>query len=502
MLKPVNIDLETGISVCIINESDAKKLGVERDDRLILTNPSNRLFVAAVVDLAKDIVKSGEIGISSSIKQEIELESSNTIEVTRAEKPESFQYIIKKINNQALNFDEIKQLVEDIRHNKLSVIELTAYMTAVKINGYNIDEIYAMAKNMSDNGKKLNLNVDGTIVDKHSIGGINGRATMIIVPIVSCFDELYIPKTSSRAITSSSGTADSMEVLANVNINSEQLQTVVEKCHGAMVWGGAFEFAPVDDKIIKIERPLQMDPQGQVIASVLSKKLSVGARKVIVDVPMGKDTKVKNLVEAEDLSGKFVATGKKLGMEIRAVITDASTPCGNTFGPALEARSVLEILEGKTYDNLAEKACELAGELLEMCNVVERGQGYTKSREILKNGRALKKMKQIIETQGKKFDSSDKVPIGEFHEDVFSTKQGYVRDIGIANFTQIALASGAPFDKGSGVMLMQKQNNSVDKGDLLFKIFADNKDKLNYATNLAKKIEPVKVDQIILEEIN
>lgn len=501
-LKANLLDLETNVVVCVLNEIDAKKLGVSHDDRVIITNKKTNSFVAAVVDVAKKTVKQGEIGLSSEAKTELDLTQGLLLEVARAEKPQSFSYIKKKVLGQTLTYDEIKQIVEDIKHNRLSSIELTAFVTAVKINGYSLEETYAMAKNIADNGKYLKLNVDGIIVDKHSIGGINGRATMIVVPIIANFEGLYMPKTSSRAITSASGTADSMEVLADVCLNAERLQNVVEKTNAAMVWGGSFDFAPVDDKIIRIERPLQLDPEGQVIASVLSKKVSVGAKKVVIDVPMGKDMKAKTLTDAERIATNFVGVGKKLGMDIRAVITNASIPCGNTFGPALEAKSVLETLEGKLSDTLAEKACELSGQLLELCGVVERGQGLNKAKSILKTGKALKKIKQIIEVQGKKIDSSKDILLGEFYEDVLAQKSGHVETISIANFTSVALASGCPFDKGAGVLLMQKTLDGVEKDTPLFRIYAENKDKLQSALNLARRIEPIKIEEMIIEEIN
>ncbi len=501
-LKVTVLDLETNVLVCVLNEIDAKKLGVAHDDRVILTNPTNTKFVAAVVDVAKKIINHGEIGITSEAKTELDLVPGSMLEVTRADKPQSFSYIKKKILGQNLTFDEIKQIVDDIKHNRLSSIELTAFVTAVKINGYSLDETYAMARNIADNGKSLKLNVDGIIVDKHSIGGINGRATMIVVPIIANFDGLFMPKTSSRAITSAAGTADSMEVLADVCLNSERLQNVVEKTNASIVWGGSFDFAPVDDKIIRIERPLQLDPEGQVIASVLSKKVSVGAKKVIIDVPMGKDMKAKTLPDAERIATNFVGVGKKLGIDIRAVITNASIPCGNTFGPALEAKSVLETLEGKVNDTLTEKACELAGQLLELCGTVERGQGANKAKQILRSGKALRKMKQIIEVQGKKIDSSKDVVLGEYFEDVVALKSGHIEAISISDFTNVALASGCPFDKGAGILLMQKTLDGVEKDTHLFRIYTENKNKLQSALALAKRIEPVKIEEMIIEEIS
>lgn len=501
-LKVNYFDLETPAIICILNINDARKLGVVPDDRVLLTNPKNNQFIAAVVDVAKTMIKENEIGIPSVVKKELNLDDQAVLKVTRSEKPKSFTTIKKKIEGKTLTFDEIKELVEEIKHNKVSTVELTSFVTAVKIKGYSIDETYAMAKCIADSGKKLDLKVDGTIVDKHSIGGINGRATMICVPIVANFNSLFIPKTSSRAITSPAGTADAMEILADVNLDIKRLREVVLKTHGSIVWGGSFDFAPVDDKIIQIERPLRLDPQGQVIASVLSKKLAVGAQKLVVDIPTGKDMKVKTLPEAEDIAGKFISVGKKLGIDVRGIITNGNVPCGNTFGCSLEAKTVMEILEGKYYDNLAEKSCELAGHLLELSGVIEKGKGTSKARDILKSGKALKKMKEIINAQGKRIDSSKDIPYAEYSIDILANSEGYIQNMGVYDFITIALGAGAPFDKYAGVEIKQRLHSAVNKGDLLFTIYANNKDKLQYAESLAKKLQPIKLEDIVLEEVS
>ncbi len=501
-LKIQDIGFETPAIICILNEKDARNFGVVPDDRIILKNMDSGQYISAVVDVSKKTVKQGFIGISETVKEELNLINNNYLYISHAAKPKSFDYIKKKIANEPLTNDEMKELVHDIQHNALSTIELTAFITAVKINGYNVDETYSMAKYIADSGDKLKLNVDGIIVDKHSIGGINGRATMIVVPIIANFDQLYMPKTSSRAITSPAGTADAMEVLTNVSLDINQLSQVVEKTHGALVWGGGFNFAPVDDKIIKIERPLRIDPQGQVIASVLSKKRAVGAQKVVIDVPVGADMKVKTLPEAEDVATRFVNVGKKLDMDIRGVITNANTPCGAAFGSALEAKYAMEILEGKFYDNLAEKSCELAGQVLELSGVASKGEGTTKAKEILKSGKALTKMKQIIDAQGKKINNSKDVPIGEYYYDVLAKDRGTILSQGVFNFTTIALSAGAPFDKGAGVLLKKKINDQVEKDDVLYRIYANNKDKLEYAKKMAEKLEPIKLEDIIIKEIS
>ncbi len=500
-LRVQYLDMETPALISIMNEIDAKELGVGPEDRIVLKNPLTNEFTVSVVDISKNIIPKGTIGITNSIKKEFNLEGVQKLNVSQSTKPRSFSYISKKIAGKELTKEEMKELVEDIKHNKLSSIELTAFVTAVKINNYTDQETYAMAKYIADSGSKLNLNVDGIIVDKHSIGGINGRATMLVVPIISCFDELYMPKTSSRAITSPAGTADAMEVLADVNLDAKRFKEVVEKTHGAVVWGGAFDFAPVDDKIIKIERPLRIDPQGQVIASVLSKKLCVGAQKVVIDLPVGKEMKVKTIEEAEKVARRFVTVGKELGMDVRGIITNANSPCGDAFGPALEAKYVLETLEGKREDNLAGKACELAGIILEMTNQVEKGKGTKKAKEILHSGKALKKFKQIIAEQGKLIDKSENVVLGQYVYEFLAQNDGYIQELSVFDFTSVALSAGAPFDKGAGVLLNVRPNQSIKKDDVLFRIYANNKDKLNFAVDLANKLKPIKFEEIVLEEI-
>src|SRR5579863_5627142 len=115
------------------------------------------------------------------------------------------------------------------------------------------------------------------VVDKHCIGGIPGnRTTMIVVPIVAALG-LTFPKTSSRAITSPAGTADTMGMLADVSLSSDRIYEVIRKTGGCIVWGGALELAPADDVLIAVERPMELDTEAQMVASILAKKKTVSA---------------------------------------------------------------------------------------------------------------------------------------------------------------------------------------------------------------------------------
>jgi AMP phosphorylase len=403
------------------------------------------------------------------------------------------------MRNEKLNYEEIREIVKDISEERLSEIEATAFVSAVFMRGLDMDETISMAKALIADGNRIDFE-KGIIVDKHSVGGVNGRATMIVVPIIAS-SGLLIPKTSSRSITSSAGTADSMEVLADVSLPMESIKKITEKNGGVIAWGGAVDLAPADDKIIKIEHPLSLDPEGQVIASVLAKKASVGSKYVVIDLPVGKYVKIKDKAQAMRMAKKFVQVGREVGMHVEAVITNGEGPCGLAFGPALEAKYALEILEGKRFDNLAQKSCELAGALLEMVGKAKSGLGYSMALEVLQSGNALKKMKEIIKAQGGKIFSSEDVPEAPFKKEFKSGTSGTIEELNTKELTKIARLAGAPGNRTAGIMLNKLAGDKVIEGETLMVIYAENREKLALAESHAMKNIPFRFKKIILKTI-
>jgi AMP phosphorylase len=496
--KIKKLDVDADELVVLMNTEDAREINITPMDRIIIENGHNNK-VACVVDTTRNGVSAGTLGIYNDVYDEVNLDDLKTLKISRATKPDSVSYIKDKINGKNLDEAKILQIVKDIDDNLLSKLEISAFLTSLFINGMSVNESYAMAKGIASSGENLKFDV-GPVVDKHSIGGINGRASMLTVPIVAATG-LYMPKTSSRAITSCGGTADSMEVLSNVSFNADELKQIVKEVNGAIVWQGGLDLAPVDDKIIRVEYLLSLNPRGLIVSSVLAKKRVVGAQKVIIDLPVGKELKVKTIKDAEDLASNFITVGKMLGMDVKALITNGSVPSGPAFGPALEAQHALKILEGKVFDNLAEKATELAGKMIEMGGKAEVGKGTDLAKKILREGIALQKMKEIINRQGKKVDSSKEVPIGEYTIDIFAKNEGYIQDLSIGKLTDIAKIAGAPYDKGAGVLLHIEPNDSVNRGDLMFTIYASSKEKLKSAEEFAKKNNPISLENVIIEEM-
>src|SRR3989344_281392 len=493
------VDIEAGKLIAILNEHDAKDLGIRAMDRIQVLNRENGKSVNVVADVTDSFVEKNEIGLFNDVVRLLDLKDRDRVCTKASGKPKSLEFIKKKMDGEKLSTEQIRQIVQDIATNKLSEIEAAEFVCAVYIRGIDLDEIVSMTNALLDNGKRIEFQ-KGIVVDKHSIGGTNGRSTMIITPIIAAAG-YTMPKTSSRAITSSSGTADAMEVLAPVSLSLEKIREVVQKVGACLVWGGAVELAPADDKIIKIEYPLSLDPEGQVIASVMAKKASVGAKYVVIDIPLGPYVKVKSKERAEQMALKFVEVGKRLGMKIEVVLTDGSQPSGMAFGPALEAKYAMQILEGKIFDNLAKKSVELAGALLELCGDVAKGKGYEKALKILQSGEALAKMKQIISAQGGTIFSSEQIKEAPYKKKVFAQQAGIVSGLNVGVINKIARVSGAPGDKLAGVTLFVESSQKIKSGDVLFEIHAENEQKLQDALNIAKTNTAVEFNNIVIERV-
>jgi thymidine phosphorylase len=324
------------------------------------------------------------------------------------------------------------------------------------------------------------------VVDKHCIGGIPGnRTSMLVVPIVAAYG-LPIPKTSSRSITSPAGTADTMEVLANVDLSIEEMQKVVSAENGCLVWGGHMNLAPADDVLISVERPLSIDTPEQMVASILAKKVAAGSTHLLLDIPVGLTAKVRTRTEAIRLRKLFEYVGDKLGLTLEVIISDGSQPIGKGIGPALEARDVMNVLRCSPDApvDLREKSLILAGRLIDFDPRVRGGQGIEIAREILDSGKALACMERIIRAQG---PSGAAACLGHLVREIPAHNSGVVSEIDCYRLARIAKLAGAPFDKGAGLDLMRKVGDPVEKGETLYKIHACFNTDFDFAVAMAEE---------------
>lgn len=494
--KVKNIGILTGKNIIVLNKNQAISHDIYEGYRTIVKKDDHE--IVAIVDLSEEVVAHGEVGIYADIAKEFGLKEGDVVEIVHMDQPDSIAYIKKKLNKETLNENEIRTIVNEIMRNELSEIEISAWITAAYINGFSDSEVVALTHATVDSGEKLDLGKK-PIVDKHCIGGVAGnRTTMIVTPIIAAAG-LYIPKTSSRAITSAAGTADTMEVLCNVTFNMEELREIVLKTHGAMVWGGGMKLAPVDDKLIRIRHPLSLDPEGMLLASILAKKKAVGAEYVIVDIPVGRGVKVPYYEKGQELARHFLRIGNQINMKIEALITDGAEPVGQGIGPALECIDVLKVLAGEGPEDLRHKSVLMAGKLLELTGKVGKDEGYKVAEEILISGKALMKFREIVEAQGGNPNVKiTDIPIGQYTYTVKAQTKGTIYHIDNHTIAKIARIAGAPRAKGAGVLLHKARGDRIAVGDPLFTIYAESEQSLDYAIKALEKLEPIELRKILL----
>ncbi|HHI00472.1 MAG TPA: AMP phosphorylase [Thermococcus litoralis] len=493
------LDIETGRFMVVINEEDAKRAKLHPEDLIKIETAKRTIYGDVVIS---NMVQPGEIGVTRDIMSTYAFSEGEMVNVVPAGTPESVRYVKKKMNGQKLKKVEIEAIVKDIVDRKLRDIEISSFVTSLEINGLDMDEIAWLTMAMAETGDMLDIDRK-PIMDVHSIGGVPGNKTnVLVVPIVAAAG-LTIPKTSSRAITSAAGTADVVEVLAPVTHSLDEIKRIVEKIGACLVWGGALNLAPADDLTIKAERALSIDPRGLMLASIMSKKYAMGSQYVLIDIPTGEGVKVETIEEARSLAKDFIELGKRLGQYVETAITYGGQPIGHTVGPALEAKEALEtIMTGKGPGSLVEKATGLAGILLEMGGVAPAGMGKKMAKEILESGKAYEKLKEIIAEQGGDPNiKPDDIPIGDKTYTFVAQTSGYVTKIDNKAITTIARAAGAPEDKGAGILLHVKVGEKVKEGDPLFTIHAESEVRLDQAIIQARRMEPIRIEGMVLQRI-
>lgn len=481
-LKARLLELEAKKPIVVLNREDAEDLDVRALDRVELAYRGKR--EVAIVNLAEKMVKRGEIGLFGVVIEELRAKEGKNINVSPSLPPESLLYIRKKLNGRVLDGPEIRQIVKDVVNQKLSEVEIASFVTSLFDKGMTMDETTALSVSMAETGKVMRFGKK-EVFDKHSIGGVPGdKTSILVVPIVAAAG-LTIPKTSSRAITSPAGTADRFECIAPVELEFEEIKRVVNKTGGCLVWGGAVDLAPADDIFIKVEYPLSIDPM--LLPSVMSKKMAMGSKYLVIDIPTGRGTKVKTIGEASELANNFIELGKRVGIKVSCLSSFGEQPIGYAMGPALEAREALQtLLAGKGPYDLVEKACVLAGTLLRY----KKKDGMGMARKILSSGMAGKKIKEIISAQGgdQKIRPGD-IPVGPRCAVVKAACPGKVWWVSNNAMVHICREAGAPKDKGAGILLKKKLGDSVKKGETLFEIYSEKPFKLSRALQAAAKHE-------------
>jgi thymidine phosphorylase len=455
--------------------------GFSAHTRVLLCNGATEV-IATLYQVTGDLLSRDEAALSESAWLRLGLQQGDRIAVTHPAPLDSLSHVRSRIYGHDLGESAFHAIIADVVDGKYSDIDLSSFLTACAARALGHKEILALTHAMVEVGERLRWPA-GVVVDKHCVGGLPGnRTTPIIVSIVASHG-LMMPKTSSRAITSPAGTADTMETMAPVELDTEAIRRVVEREGGCVVWGGAVKLSPADDILIRIERALDLDTEGQMIASVLSKKIAAGSTHLVIDLPVGATAKVRSRESAEAVARGLVDVAQTFGLTTRVVLTDGAQPVGRGIGPSLEARDVLAVLQGKPEapGDLRQRAVTLAGALLELAGTAPVGTGETMAEAALDDGRAWAKFQRICEAQG----GMRTPPRSRQQRPLLAQGPGRVHAIDNRRIARLAKLAGAPDDKAAGVDLHVVVGDPVTAGQPMCTVHADSPGELAYALDYA-----------------
>jgi len=429
-----------------------------------------------------------EAALSDAAWKLLGLRDGDEVIVRHARPPESLAFLRAKVYGRRLDYASMRSLIEDVSRGRVSDIHLAAFVTACAGGRLDQEEIVALTRAMVDTGERIRWPIS-PVMDKHCVGGLPGnRTTMVVVPIVAACG-VIMPKTSSRAITSPAGTADTMETLAPVNLDMATMRRVVEREGAFIAWGTGARLSPADDVLIRVERPLDLDSEAQLVASVLSKKLAAGSERVLIDIPVGPTAKVRSQAAAQSLGDSLIAVGAAVGLQVRVVLSDGRQPVGRGIGPALEAMDVMAVLrrDADAPQDLRERSVVLAGTLLEMAQRAAPGTGRRLAERTLDSGQALNKFIAICEAQGGMREPAQ----APFREVVAAPCDGRIGAIDNRRLARAAKLAGAPQDAAAGAVIHVRLGDDVAKGQPLFTLHAQSSGELAYALAYVNSQVPI-----------
>ena len=390
-----------------------------------------------------------------------------------------YDIITKKKNGQELTAEEIGFFVKGYTEGEIPDYQASALLMAIAIKGMNREETAALTVAVANSGEKADLSkIEGLKADKHSTGGVGDKTTLIAVPIAAACG-LKVPKMSGRGLGHTGGTVDKLEAIKGyrTEVAAEEFIRIVNRI-GCGIIGQSGNLAPADKKLYALrDVTATVDCLPLIVASIMGKKLAVGADCIVLDVKMGSGAFCKTRQETESLASAMVEVGRLAGKRITALITDMDTPLGYAIGNSLEVIEAVDTLRGKGPEDLTKISLTIAAEMLYLADKGNYDQCKKAAEKALSSGEAYQKLVQMVAAFGgstEELYDTTKFPQANYTFEVQSPKTGYVAHTNTERLGVASLLLGAGrvkkddiIDYSAGITLYKKTGDEVKEGELL-----------------------------------
>ena len=404
-----------------------------------------------------------------------------------------YDIIEKKRDKKELSYEELKFFIDNYCQNKIFDDQAAALVMAIFLNGMTEKETANLTEIMSKSGDTIDLSpINGIKVDKHSTGGVGDKTTLILGPIVASLG-VPVAKMSGKGLGHTGGTIDKLESIPNFNTQLP-IETFIKNIQdiSIAIAGQTGNLVPADKKLYSLrDLTATVNSIPLIASSIMSKKIAAGADKIVLDVKVGSGAFMKDLESAKKLARAMVNIGEHVGRETVAYITEMDCPLGKAIGNSLEVIEAIETLKGNGPKDLSEVSFALATKMLELAKVGTYDECYKKVIEVIKNGKALEKLRELIEKQGgdsRVLDDYSLFKEAKIKLDVVSGKEGYIRRIDTQKIGKASMILGAGretklslIDHSAGIILNKKTGDKVSKGEVLATLYTDKEEELEQA---------------------
>lgn len=430
------------------------------------------------------------------------------------------QWIIeKKRDRKELTEEEIRFFIRGYTDGSLPDYQMSALAMAIYFNGMTPAEVSVLVDAMMRSGDLVDTSsIPIPKADKHSTGGIGDKVSLVLAPLVACFD-VAVPMISGRGLGITGGTLDKLESIPGyqAKISEKEFVNVIKAC-GCSIIGQTDRLAPADKKLYALRDVTATVPSIPLItASIMCKKMAEGIDALVLDVKCGSGAFMKTLDDARTLAKSMISVGKAMGKKVSAIVTDMNQPLGKTAGNALEVIESVETLQGRGPADLVDLTVVFAAEMISLVHPVKnRAELMERLREKLNNGEALARFREMVRLQHgdvKAIDDLSRLPHASIVEAYPAAHQGYIAEVNADAVGRACIVLGAgrkrtedPVDFAVGISDLVKIGDRVDKGAPLLTIHANDKNKLAEATKLLSQAfrfsaSPVSPSPAILEEL-
>lgn len=389
--------------------------------------------------------------------------------------------INKKRLKQELTDEEIKYVIDGYLSEEIKDYQMSALLMAILLNDMTNNEIFSLTKYMADSGNKLDLSSLGeNVVDKHSTGGVGDKTTLIITPIVAACG-VKVAKMSGKGLGHTGGTIDKLESIPGfkVNLTEEEFINQVNKINAAIT--SQTENIAIADKKIYALRDVTgtVESIPLIASSIMSKKIALGAKKIVLDVKVGSGALIKNIQDAKRLSKLMIEIGKHNNIKVVCILTNMDIPLGNNIGNSLEVEEAIDILKEHKKGPLTDLCIELSAHMVSLGLNMTYEIAKTKVLDVLDNGDAYVKFLEIIRHQG---GNIKELPKAKNKYEIKSMTEGHLVNINAYKLGMLSMSLGAGrknkednIDYSAGIVIHKNINDYIKKEDIIMTLYTNNK---------------------------